>query len=67
MEIIHESSKTFTERPHFWITNAEFAATNKKFIAACAHVNLPPTKRQASKFRRKQGTAYKGGGRLDTW
>jgi len=50
-------------------TNREFAATNGKFHAACGPAYdkdgtpywtvTPPTPRQASKFRRKKGAAYK--------
>ncbi len=42
-------------------TNAHFAKSNKEFIAACGAVKLPPTLRQASKFRRKVGKAYNEG------
>lgn len=50
-------------------TNREFAETNQKFIAACKPTEdddgnpiwkvTPPTPRQASKYRRKKGAAYK--------
>ncbi len=43
------------------VTNAQFARSNKEFIAACEAVNTPPTLRQASKFRDKRGKAYKEG------
>jgi len=43
-----------------YVTNREFFKTDKQFIAACADMRIDPTKRQASKFRRKEGTAYKG-------
>jgi len=33
---------------------------SKKFIAACGKVEITPTRRQASKFRRKTGLAYTG-------
>jgi hypothetical protein len=39
-------------------TNADFATTNKQFIKACEAARIPPTKRQASKFRRRRGLAY---------
>lgn len=42
------------------MTNKEFAKTDGKFRDACAEVNIDPTKRQASKYRRKMGKAYKG-------
>lgn len=41
------------------VTNAEFAKSNKEFITACEAVDIPPTLRQASKFRNKRGKAYK--------
>ena len=40
------------------VTNKQFAQTDQKFIEACKHAGIPPTKRQASKWRRKQGLAY---------
>jgi hypothetical protein len=45
-------------------TNKEFAKENDLFRAACEmaqeeHKNLKPTKRQASKFRRGKGIAFK--------
>lgn len=40
------------------ITNKQFAASDPKFIEACKLANIPPTPRQASKWRRKQGLAY---------
>ena len=42
------------------VTNKQFASRDPKFIEACKRVNTPPTKRQAGKWRRKQGRAYKG-------
>ena len=33
---------------------------NPVFISACEKAGIPATKRQASKFRRKFGIAYKG-------
>lgn len=38
-------------------TNKEYAKTNKKFIEACQAVGIPPTSRQASKYRRGFGKA----------
>ena len=43
------------------VTNAQFARSNKEFMAACEAVSVTPTLRQASKFRRKTGKAYKEG------
>ena len=47
------------------VTNAEFARTDKLFIEACDKVTrttgkgFPLTARQAGKWRRKTGLAYK--------
>ena len=41
-------------------TNAEFAKNNKTFRKACEAVDIEPTPRQASKYRRKMGVAFKG-------
>ena len=41
-----------------WTTHAEFAKTNKDFQTACERAGVQPTKRQAAKFRRKEGRAY---------
>lgn len=41
------------------MTNAEYAASDGTFIFACKLANVEPTKRQASKFRRDEGLAYK--------
>jgi hypothetical protein len=43
-----------------YVTNREFFKTDKHFISICEDMKIDPTKRQASKFRRKEGTAYKG-------
>ena len=40
-------------------TNKEFARTDTKFNAACVVTTVPPTARQASKFRNKKGKVYK--------
>lgn len=40
-------------------TNADYARTSSEFMAACEQAKCQPTKRQASKFRRKMGIAYK--------
>jgi hypothetical protein len=42
------------------VTNKEFA-TNPYFISRCKSVGIEPTKRQASRFRRQKGKAYKEG------
>lgn len=42
-------------------THKEFATTDKPFQAACQRVKPPATKRQASKYRRKKGLAWKEG------
>ncbi len=42
-------------------TNKVFATTNKDFMAACTKADVEPTKRQASKYRRKIGKAWKEG------
>ena len=39
-------------------TNAEFAKHNGKFRQDCELAGLPPTARQASKYRRGFGDAY---------
>lgn len=43
------------------MTNAEFAKTDKKFIKACSIVrsDFKPSARQASKWRRRKGIAWK--------
>lgn len=46
-------------RPKGYVTNSEFAETDQSFKSACEKAGLPPTKRQASKWRRKFGTAYR--------
>ena len=40
------------------ITNARYAETESTFRAACKEADLPPTKRQAGKYRRKVGIAW---------
>lgn len=44
-------------------TNASYAKTNDTFKQACAEVGIPPTSRQAGKWRRKTGLAWKEGQR----
>lgn len=41
------------------VTNSTFAKTNHNFVIACEIAKIPPTARQASKFRRKTGLARK--------
>jgi len=43
------------------MTNAKFAGTNEQFKEACKAAGVAPTSRQASKYRRKMGKAYKEG------
>lgn len=38
--------------------NSGFALTNQQFRAACEKAGVEPTRRQASKYRRKTGKAY---------
>jgi hypothetical protein len=38
--------------------NKEFAETNQEFRSACKAAGIPPTTRQASKWRMKKGLAY---------
>lgn len=40
-------------------TNAQFSQTDAVFLKACFLAGTPPTKRQASKYRRKIGKAYR--------
>lgn len=46
-------------RPSGYVTNTEFAEQDAKFKGACTKANISNTKRQASKWRRKFGTAYR--------
>ena len=41
------------------ITNRDFALHDRLFKRACEKASIPPTKRQASKFRRGKGRAFK--------
>ena len=41
------------------ITNKDFAKNSASFQEACSSVSIQPTARQASKFRRGTGLAYK--------
>lgn len=40
-------------------TNQEFADSDSSFISTCNRSDIKPTKRQASKWRMKKGSAYK--------
>ncbi len=44
------------------MTNREFSKTDKRFVEACESAEVKPTVRQASKWRRKKGKAWKHGG-----
>jgi hypothetical protein len=39
--------------------NREFAKNDGFFIECCKYAEIPPTKRQASKYRNKKGLAYR--------
>lgn len=41
------------------LTNRTFAKNDDIFKKCCQEANIPDTKRQASKFRRNKGKAYK--------
>lgn len=41
------------------MTNRMFAETNKLFQKDCQTANVQPTRRQASKYRRSVGAAWK--------
>ena len=41
------------------VPNRTYAENDKAFIAACKRANVNPTKRQASKYRRQVGLAYR--------
>ncbi len=41
------------------MTNLTFTKEDKTFIEACKEINLPATKRQASKWRNKKGLAWR--------
>lgn len=40
------------------MNNREYSQSDAEFIAACKKAGIPPTQRQASKFRLKSGRAY---------
>ena len=41
------------------MNNREFSKNDKEFIERCKKAKVEPTKRQASKFRRGKGLAYR--------
>lgn len=43
------------------MTNRKFAEENHHFLACCKRAKVEPTKREAGKFRRKVGKAWKEG------
>jgi len=43
------------------LPNREFAVKDGSFRSACERAGVSPTKRQASKYRRKVGLAYREG------
>lgn len=47
-----------SDKPKY-VTNKEFATRDFNFVAACEAAGVDPTKRQASKWRRKEGKAWK--------
>ena len=47
------------QRPKGYVTNDEFAEQDAAFKDACSKASIPNTKRQASKWRRKFGKAYR--------
>jgi hypothetical protein len=40
------------------VNNRAFAASDKEFQEACKRAGIPPTQRQASKWRLKAGRAF---------
>jgi len=40
-------------------TNADFAQTDRTFRRACKEAGVEPNRKQASKFRRGHGSAYR--------
>lgn len=40
------------------MTNEEYARVNQGFQKACKEAHVIPTKRQASKFRMRKGSAF---------
>jgi hypothetical protein len=47
------------KHPYPEITNSDFAQLDADFRAACTFAGIEPRARQASKYRRKRGKAYK--------
>lgn len=47
--------------PKYITTNTDLAANDAYFRQCCEAASTPPTRRQASKFRRHQGTAFRTG------
>jgi len=41
------------------MTNAKFAETDQDFRKACEKADIKPTRRQASRWRRKKGLAWR--------
>lgn len=41
------------------IFNADFAKSDERFISACYSVGIKPSARQAGKYRRGEGIAYR--------
>jgi len=41
------------------MTHRQMAESDERFRELCAKAGVPPTKRQASKFRLKRGAAYR--------
>ena len=52
--------KTKTKKSKVGPTHREFVEDSKTFQAACEAAEVKPTLRQASKYRRGMGKAYKG-------
>ena len=50
-----------TKKPVAKLTNAQFAKKIMSFRKACQAINIEPTRRQASKWRRATGRAWKEG------
>ena len=44
--------------PRYEVPNRVFATRDKMFLGACQKVGIPPTTRQASKWRNKKGKAW---------
>jgi len=57
------SGKT-REKDH--LTNRRFADTDQSFRHLCSRADIPPTPRQASKFRMRKGKAFRSQSRTVT-